>query len=99
ELDAYRRELLADAALDADTVERDAREAILLQALLRDRAQRASQLASLSELAAQLTSVRHLDELLEDVAAQAKVLLRTDVAYLALAEGDAMRVRHFQGTL
>ena len=95
ELEAHRLELLAKG----DDVEAEAREALQLQALLRDRAQRASQLAALSEMAARLTSVRDLDELLGDIAVQARILLRTDVTYLALREGDVMRIRFFDGTL
>ena len=97
ELDAHRLGLLAHE--DAEVVEREAREALQLHALLRDRAQRATQLAALSEMAARLTSVRDLPELLSDVARQARLLLRTDVAYLALHEGDALRIRYFDGTL
>jgi len=97
ELDAHRQKLLVDG--DPEVVDRDAREALQLQALLRDRAQRATQLAALSDMAARLTSVRDLHELLNDVAEQARLLLRTDVAYLALREDDGMRIRYFHGTL
>jgi hypothetical protein len=97
ELEGHRQELLADA--DADTVDCEAREALQLHSLLRDRAQRATELAALSDMAARLTSVRDLDELLNDVATQARLLLRTDVTYLALREGDVLRIKHFNGTL
>jgi GAF domain-containing protein len=97
ELEAHRQKLLTER--DADEVDREAREALQLHALLRDRAQRATQLATLSEMAARLTSVRELDGLLNDVAEQGRLLLRTDVAYLALREGEGMRIRYFHGTL
>jgi hypothetical protein len=97
ELDAHRRELLADEETDA--VETQARQALQLHALLRDRAQRAAELTALSDMAARLTSVRDLPGLLTDIAVQARQLLRTDVAYLALLEGESLRIRYFDGTL
>ena len=97
ELEAHRQKQLTER--DADEVDREAREALQLHALLRDRAQRATQLATLSEMAARLTSVRELDGLLNDVAEQARLLLRTDLSYLALREGDGLRIRFFHGTL
>jgi GAF domain-containing protein len=97
EIESHRQKLLTER--DADEVEREAREALQVHALLRDRAQRATQLAALSEMAARLTSVRDLHDLLNDVAAQARALLRTDVAYLALREEDGMGIRYFHGTL
>jgi GAF domain-containing protein len=77
----------------------EARRALLLHTRLRDRAQRAAGLAALSEIASQLASVRDLSELLGDIATQARQLLRTDLSYLALVEGDALRIRYFDGML
>ena len=96
ELEAHRVALLAAGH---EGVEVEAREALQLHALLRDRASRASELAALSEMASRLTSVRDLSELLADIARQARQLLRTDVSYLALLEGDSLRIRYFDGTL
>ena len=96
ELEAHRVALLASGQVDVDA---EAREALQLHALLRDRAQRATELAALSEMATRLASVRDVAGLLEDVARQARYLLRTDVAYLALLEGDSLRIRYFDGTL
>jgi GAF domain-containing protein len=93
ELEAHR------VALGTPEADAEARQALQLQAVLRDRAQRASELAALSEMAARLTSVHDLSELLADIARQARVLLRTDVTYLALQEGDSLRIRYFDGTL
>jgi GAF domain-containing protein len=97
ELDKHRQALLEKES--PDVVEPEAREALQLHTLLRDRATRATQLAALSEMAARLTSVRDLGELLGDIAHQARLLLRTDVTYLALLEGDGLRIRYFDGTL
>jgi hypothetical protein len=90
ELDARRR---------TDGDDGEALRALQLHALLRDRAQRAAELSALSEIAARLTSVRDLHALLTDIAVQARQLLRTDVAYLAVLEGESLRIRYFDGTL
>lgn len=99
ELDALRRSLLATAGADRAAVEDEARRALQLHALLRDRAQRAAELAVLSDVAARLTSVRDVTDLLSDIAAQARQLLRTDVAYLALLTDGALRIRYFDGVM
>jgi GAF domain-containing protein len=96
ELEQHRMALLEAGREGVDS---EAREALQLHALLRDRAQRASELAALSEMAARLASVRDLPGLLEDIARQARNLLRADVTYLALLEGDSLRIRYFDGTL
>lgn len=97
EIETHRSTSAADA--DQALVEAEARRALQLHALLRERAQRAAELTALSEMAARLTSVRDLAGLLTDVAQLARQLLRTDVAYLALVEGDALRIRYFDGVL
>ena len=43
--------------------------------------------------------MRDLSELLTDIAVQARQLLRTDVAYLALVEGDGMSIRYMDGAV
>ncbi|MCW2499814.1 MAG: hypothetical protein JWN87_1490, partial [Frankiales bacterium] len=98
EIDAYRAQRLAESA-DAAAVEAETRRALQLSALLRDRGQRVAELAALSRIAARLTSVRDLSELLTDIAVQARQLLRTDVAYLALVEGDGMSIRYMDGAV
>lgn len=95
-LDRHRQALL-DSGLDPQEVESEARRVLQLQAQLRERAQRAAELTVLSEVAARLTSVRDLPELLSDIAVHARQLLRTDVAYLALVEDDGLRIRFFEG--
>lgn len=97
EVEAHRTVLLAGGT--AEDVEAEARRALQLSALLRERAQRAAELAALSEMAGRLTSVRDLAELLADVARLARQLLRTDVAYLALLDGDVLRIKQFDGRL
>lgn len=91
ELEARRRQHAND--------DNEARRALLLHTRLRDLSQRASGLAALSEIASRLSSVRDLPSLLGDIAIQARQLLRTDVSYLALVEGDALRIHYFDGIL
>ncbi len=98
ELEAHRQALVAGGA-DAAAVDAEARRALQLHAQLRERARRAAELAALSQMAARLTVVRDLPALLSDVAVQARQLLRVDVAYLALVEQDALRIRYFDGVL
>jgi GAF domain-containing protein len=92
-------EVLEERRQAGSTTDEDARRALLLHARLRDRSQRAAGLATLSEMAAGLASVRDLPELLGDIATQARLLLRTDVAYLAMVEEDVLRIRYFAGVL
>ena len=97
EVEAHRQKLVA--AGSADDVDAEARRALQLHALLRERAQRAAQLSALSDMAARLTQVRDLAALLDDIARQARQLLRTDVAYLALLDGTSLRIQYFDGLL
>ncbi len=97
ELEAHRCELLGQNC--SDDVETQARQALQLHALLHDRAQRAVELGALSKMATRLTAVRDVPELLTHIAVLTRQLLNTDVAYLALVEGDCLRIRYFDGTL
>lgn len=97
DIEAHRRATANSGA--GELVEAEARRALQLQALLRERAQRATELKALSDMAARLTSVRDLPALLTDVARLARQLLRSDVAYLALVEGTSLRIRYFDGHL
>ncbi|MCW2606692.1 MAG: fused phosphoenolpyruvate-protein phosphotransferase PtsP/GAF domain protein, partial [Frankiales bacterium] len=98
DLEAYRQALL-DLGEPAEETDREARRALQVHAQLRERARRAAELAALSQMAARLSVVRDLPALLTDVAVHARQLLRTDVAYLALVEQDALRIRYFDGVL
>ncbi|MCU1691741.1 MAG: diguanylate phosphodiesterase [Frankiales bacterium] len=98
ELEAYRQ-ALRDLGSDPEETDREARRALQLHAQLRERSQRATELSALSQMAARLSVVRDLPALLTDVAVLARQLLRTDVAYLALAERDDLRIRYFDGVL
>lgn len=95
EIEAHRA--CQAATKEGALVEAEARRALQLQALLHERAQRAAELKALSDMAARLTAVRDLRELLTDVARLARQLLRSDVAYLALVEDQSLRIRYFDG--
>jgi hypothetical protein len=99
-------EALRDAALPEATraervaIEREADDALRLRSLFTEHRQRAAELAALYEIAAQLTSLRDPDRLLEDIAARARELLGVDVAYLALHDGDgALSIRVAAGSM
>lgn len=98
ELETHRRHLV-DGGADPEELEREARLALQLQARLRERQQRAQELSALSEMARRLESVRDLGDLLQAVAIQARALLHAELAYLALHEGDELRIRYFDGTM
>lgn len=98
ELEENRRTLLRDSG-PAEEVEAEARRAFQLHAQLRERALRATELAALSDIATRLTSVRDMPELLNSIAGQARVLLRSDVTYLALAQAGELRIRYFDGMI
>lgn len=77
----------------------EAGRAFQLHSMLRERSQRAAELSALSEIATSLTSVRDLSSLLGDITVHARRLLRTDVTYIALLEGESLRIRYWDGTL
>lgn len=98
ELESHRRHLIANGR-DREAAEREARLALQLQARLHERLKRAQELSALSEMARRLESVRDLDDLLQAVAIQARTLLHAELAYLALREGEELRIRYFDGTM
>lgn len=97
-LDRHREKLLDDG-VDPELVESEAARAVLVHARLRERSQHAAELTALSDIAGRLASVRDLGDLLGEIAVQARQLLRTDVAYLALVDGDDLRVQFSEGTM
>jgi hypothetical protein len=97
-LDQHRQDLL-DAGYEPGAIDAEAQRAFRLHGHLRDHTQRVAELNALSDMASRLASVRDLDDLLGDIALQARHLLRTDVAYLALVEGDHLRIRFFDGMM
>ncbi|WP_433296454.1 helix-turn-helix domain-containing protein [Pseudonocardia sp. CA-142604] len=68
--------------------ERQLEAALQLRALLEQRRRRAAELTALNDVAAQLTSTHVVDDLLQEIAVQARRLLGVDLAYIGLIRGD-----------
>ncbi|UNS95510.1 GAF domain-containing protein [Streptomyces tubbatahanensis] len=88
--EALRQRRLAAATQEAER-ERIAAEALRAERLrsrLRERQQRARELAALGDLALRLTGTHQRGALLQESVAQARRLLDVDVAYLALTGSD-----------
>lgn len=87
---AYRRELL-DAAVGPERAEikRQARQAQTILERLAERREHADELTVLNDLARRLASLHEPQNLLQEVASQARRLLHADVAYLMLRQDRA----------
>lgn len=79
--------------------ERDADAAYELRAKLDQRRDRAAELAALNDIAVRLTTVRDLNVLLQAVVDQARSLLRVDLSYVGIVDGDDFTVRVTSGAL
>ncbi|MFC0359897.1 hypothetical protein ACFFHC_08865, partial [Kytococcus schroeteri] len=66
-------------------------QALEVSARLQQRARRAGELGALSDIAGRLSSMRSPQDLLPQVVAHARQLLRVDLAYLALLHGEGDR--------
>lgn len=88
---AYRRGLL-DAAVGPERaeIERQARQAQTIMERLAERREHADELTVLNDLARRLASLHEPQNLLQEVASQARRLLHADVAYLMLRQ-DGVR--------
>ena len=88
ELEAHRRDLLAAGAA-RERVDAEARAAVEVSDLLRQRQQRVVELAALNDIATRLAAVPDPADLLVEVVDQARRLLGVDLSYLALLDdGD-----------
>jgi GAF domain-containing protein len=96
ELEAHRRLLLADGADEART-DQEARSAVEVALLLRERRQRAVELAALNDIAGRLAAVADPADLLVEVVDQARRLLGVDLTYVALLAGDDLRIEVASG--
>lgn len=95
-LRAHRDALVAEAG-HTQHIEQTAQAAFELHSLLEQRRQRATELAALNEIAAQLTTLRDHRALLTEIVTQARRLLGTDVCYIGLVEENAIVVEHASG--
>jgi GAF domain-containing protein len=80
-------------------VERQLEAALELRTLLDQRRRRAAELTVLNDVAAQLTSTRVVDDLLQEITVQARRLLGVDLAYIGLIEGDKAVIEVVSGGL
>jgi hypothetical protein len=99
--DALKQQLLAGAAApDRDAVEDDASRANRIRDRLEEATRHADELVVLNDLARRLASMRDPGEVLQEVTAQARRLLRTDVAYIMLLQpGGVLRIEYIDGSM
>lgn len=101
EIEAYRRRRVAEAS-DSDPQRLDAEiEAVLqIRTRLDERKQHADELTVLNDLARRLASLRDSHELLQEIALQARRLLRVDVAYIMRRQrDDILRIEVVDGSM
>ncbi len=84
--DASPAELTAFGRTLGEGGQEQAVRALELRALLDDQARRAAELGALSDIAGKLSSLHTPQDLLPEIVAQARHLLRVDLAYLALVD-------------
>jgi hypothetical protein len=96
ELEAYRRQLLLEGA-DEGRTDQEARSAVEVALLLRERRQRVIELAALNDIAGRLAAVADPAELLVEVVDQARRLLGVDLTYVALLTGNELRIEVASG--
>ncbi|MGW6693584.1 GAF domain-containing protein [Rhodococcus sp. NPDC054953] len=97
DLIAHRDRLLAAGDADTTAIERDTQAAVRLHLLLEQRRQRATELAALNDIAAQLTTLHDPSALLPEIAAQARRLLGVDLVYIGLVRGDNLVIEVASG--
>jgi len=101
DIENHRRAMLAEAP-DGEraAIEAQADLALEIRARLSERKQHADELTVLNDLARRLASLRDSAEVLQEVAVQARRLLRVDVAYIMLLQADELlRIEVLDGTL
>ena len=96
ELEAHRRRLV-ESGVSRERADAEARAAVEVGDLLRQRQQRVVELAALNEIAGRLARVPDPADLLVEVVEQARRLLGVDLTYLALLEGDDLRIEVASG--
>ncbi|MFC7472348.1 LysR substrate-binding domain-containing protein [Actinomadura keratinilytica] len=81
-------------------VEAEARRALHVHALLEARTRQAAETAVLNDLARRLAALHAPQDVLDEVAAQARRLLGTDLSYIMLAQDDAaLRIEVVDGSI
>lgn len=99
--EAHRQRLLAQVSPEERAaVEADAARATRIRDHLEERKRHADELVVLNDLARRLASLRDSAEVLQEVTAQARRLLRVDVAYIMLLEaGGVLRIEYIDGSM
>ncbi|MGW0173886.1 GAF domain-containing protein [Rhodococcus sp. NPDC003322] len=97
QLIAHRDRLLAAEPEHPAAIEHDTQAAFRLHLLLEQRRQRATELAALNDIAAQLTTLHDPSTLLTEIAAQARRLLGVDLVYIGLLHGDDLVIEVASG--
>ncbi|HET9946188.1 MAG TPA: GAF domain-containing protein, partial [Actinomycetes bacterium] len=85
-------ERLREAGEPTGRVAREERAAATASALLQQRRRRIVELSALNDIAQQLATVHEPTDLLQGVVHEARRLLGVDLTYLALLEGEALRI-------
>jgi len=91
DLHAHRDRLL-QAGEPPGRVTREERAAATVSGLLQQRRRRIVELSALNDIAQQLATVHEPTDLLQGVVHEARRLLGVDLTYLALLEGDVLRI-------
>ncbi len=86
------RERLLESGEPAGRVAREERAAASVSGLLQQRRRRIVELSALNDIAQQLATVHDPTDLLQGVVHEARRLLGVDLTYLALLDGDALRI-------
>lgn len=101
EIEAYRRQRIAEASdSDKEGLEAEIERVLQIRAKLDERKQHADELTVLNDLARNLASLRNPHELLQEIALQARRLLKVDVAYIMLRQmDDVLRIEVVDGSM
>ena len=86
------REHLLESGEPPGRVAREERAAATVAGLLQQRRRRIVELSALNDIAQQLATVHEPTDLLQGVVHEARRLLGVDLTYLALLDGDALRI-------
>lgn len=99
--DVLRQRLMAEVGPEERAaVEADAARAARIRDHLDERKRHADELVVLNDLARRLASMHDSAEVLQEVTAQARRLLRVDVAYIMLLEeGGRLRIEYIDGSM
>lgn len=101
EIEAYRRQRMAGASdSDKERLQAEVERVLQIRGKLDERKQHSDELTVLNDLARSLASLRNPHELLQEIALQARRLLKVDVAYIMLRKSDdILRIEVVDGSM